>query len=56
MSGGLECVHTHTRVYIRVVLGEGGADAPLSVLTSDFILERNDQEWRQEGKVLELEY
>lgn len=37
-------------------LGEGRAEAPLSVLTSDFIPESSDQEWGQEGKVLELEY
>lgn len=37
--------------------GEGGAEAPLlSVLTSDFIQESSDQEWEQEGKVLQLEY
>lgn len=34
----------------------GGAEAPLSVLTSDSIQESSDQEWGQEGKVLELEY
>lgn len=34
------CVYTcvYVRVmYVRVVLGEGGAEASLSVLTSDFI-------------------
>lgn len=36
--------------------GEGGAEAPLLVLTSDFIQESSDQELGQEGKVLELEY
>lgn len=35
--------------------GEGGsAVLLLSLLTSDFIQESSDQEWGQEGKVLEL--